>query len=115
MCSILAYLRRWKRQADPENGSGFVVEWRGQPIQCVKVGFAHAVELAGLEEGISPHTLRHSAVTHMMQRGVPTYEAAGFSGMGEDVLRRHYAHHHPDHMGDAVAAMGGRQKRHRLT
>lgn len=118
--SILAHLRRWKRLAGP-GSSGFVVEWRGQPISRVKVGFANAVKLANLGDGVSPHTLRHSAVTHMMQQGVPTYEAAGFSGMGEEVLRRHYAHHHPDHMSEAVASMGsagrksnGRQKRYRL-
>lgn len=117
---ILAHLRRWQRLAGPD-ASGYVVEWRGKPIERVKVGFANAVELAGLGEGVSPHTLRHSAITHMMQCGVPTYEAAGFSGMGEEVLRRHYAHHHPDHMGEAVAAMGGAgrksgalQKRYRL-
>lgn len=118
---ILAHLRRWKRHTRAD-ASGFVVEWRGQPIERVKVGFARAVELAGLGEGVSPHTLRHSAVTHMMQQGVSTYQAAGFAGMGEAVLRRHYAHHDPDHMGEAVNVMGGsgrdadgRQKRYRLT
>jgi integrase len=72
------------------------------------------VKLAGLGEGVSPHTLRHSAVTHLMQQGVPTWEVAGFAGMGEAVLRRHDAHHHPDHMGAAVSAMGATQKRDRL-
>ena len=123
--SILAHLRRWRRMASearaeaeraglPAEGGHYVVEWRGEPVARVKVGFANAVALAGLGEGVSPHTLRHSAVTHLMQQGVPTWEVAGFSGMGEAVLRRHYAHHHPDHMGEAVAAMSGRQKRYRL-
>lgn len=111
--SILAHLRRWRRLGLSK--SGYVVEWRGAPVARIKVGFGTAVKAAGLGEGVSPHTLRHSAVTHMMQQGVSTYEAAGFAGMGEAVLRRHYAHHHPDHMAEAVAAMGGRQKRHRLT
>ena len=122
---ILAHLRRWRRMAIAANppaeaesatrsGGSFVVEWRGEPVARVKVGFGNAVKAARLGQGVSPHTLRHSAVTHMMQQGVSTYEAAGFAGMGEAVLRRHYAHHHPDHMAEAVAAMGGRQKRHRL-
>ncbi|CAO4179664.1 Integrase family protein [Methylorubrum aminovorans] len=110
--SILAHLRRWRRLTNSE--SGFVVEWRGQPVARVKVGFANAVKMSGLGEGVSPHTLRHSAVTHLMQQGVPTWEVAGFAGMGEAVLRRHYAHHHPDHMGAAVSAMGATQKRYRL-
>jgi len=107
--SILAHLRRWRRMAGTD-ASGFVVEWRGQPVARVKVGFANAVDLAKLGEGVSPHTLRHSAVTHLMQQGVPAWEVAGFAGMGEAVLRRHYAHHHPDHMGEAVAAMSGRRR-----
>ncbi len=116
--SILAHLRRWRRMAEearaeaeraglPAEGGHYVVEWRGEPVARVKVGFANAVALAGLGEGVSPHTLRHSAVTHLMQQGVPAWEVAGFAGMGEAVLRRHYAHHHPDHMGEAVAAMRG--------
>lgn len=118
---ILAHLRRWRRMAEttdmrrgadgaPHPGGSFVVEWRGLPVARVKVGFANAVKAAALGKGVSPHTLRHSAVTHMMQQGVSTYEAAGFAGMGEAVLRRHYAHHHPDHMAEAVAAMSGRRR-----
>ncbi|WP_245524275.1 tyrosine-type recombinase/integrase [Methylobacterium nonmethylotrophicum] len=121
--SILVHLRRWRRMAleardeaaragmPAPAGGHYVVEWRGQAVTRVKVGFANAVALAGLGEGISPHTLRHSAVTHLMQQGIPTWEVAGFAGMGEAVLRRHYAHHHPDHRGDAVAAMRGNRGR----
>lgn len=116
---MLAHLRRWKRLADaeavvaaseeraPRLGS-FVVEYRGEPISRVKVGFASAVKLAGLGTGISPHTLRHSAVTHMLNEGVEPWQVAGYAGMSEAVMRGHYAHHHPDHMASAKAAMGGR-------
>ncbi|GMA74424.1 hypothetical protein GCM10025880_08410 [Methylorubrum aminovorans] len=47
--SILAHLQRWRRLSN--SGSGYVVEWRGQPVARVKVGFANAVKLAGLGEG----------------------------------------------------------------
>ncbi|WP_334538387.1 hypothetical protein [Bradyrhizobium sp. AZCC 2230] len=45
---------------------------------------------------MTPHTLRHSAATWLMQRGVPTWEAAGFLGMSPEVLQDTYGHHHPD-------------------
>ncbi|MDQ0447099.1 tyrosine-type recombinase/integrase [Methylobacterium aerolatum] len=85
---ILAHLRRWRRMADkaraeaaaaaaaagkPAAHGAFVVEWHGEPVARIKVGFANAVKAAKLGAGVSPHTLRHSAVTHMMQQGVPTY------------------------------------------
>lgn len=103
---MLAHLRRWRRL-----GGSYVVEWRGEPVGRVKVGFASAVELTGLGKGVSPHTLRHSAVTHMLIDGVDPWQVAGYAGMSEAVMRQHYAHHHPDHMGAAKAAMGNRRRR----
>jgi integrase len=64
---LLAHLRRWKAKGiirDP------VVEWNGQPIRSVRTGFTRAVELAGLDDSVTPHTLRHTAATWLMQAGV---------------------------------------------
>jgi integrase len=60
-------------------------------------------ELAGK---ISPHTLRHTAATWLMQIGVSTWEAAGFLGMSEKTLRDVYGHHHPDYLHRAANAIG---------
>jgi hypothetical protein len=60
------------------------VEWNGQPVKPVKIGFATAVRLSGmsLKEGnISPHTLRHTAATWLMQRRADPWQASGFLGM----------------------------------
>lgn len=103
---MLAHLRRWRRI-----GGSYVVEYRGEPVERIKVGFASMVKLVGLGSGVSPHTLRHSAVTHMLQQGVDPWQVAGFAGMTEAVMRQNYAHHHPDHMGDARAVMGGQKRR----
>jgi hypothetical protein len=59
----------------------FFVEWNGRPITTsVKTGFASAVEGAKIEHA-TPHTLRHTAATWLMQNGVEIREAAGFLGM----------------------------------
>ena len=42
--------------------------------------------LAGLTGYVTPHTLRHTAATWLMQRGGPVWEAAGFPGMPAEVL-----------------------------
>lgn len=87
---LLSHLRRWAR-ADPK----FFVEWNGKPVKSVKTGFASAVEAVEIEHA-TPHTLRHTAATWLMQNGVEIWEAAGFLGMSEQTLRNVYGHHHPD-------------------
>lgn len=95
---LLRHLRRWKR-ADV----GPVVAYNARSVKDVKKGFAAACERAGLE-GVTPHTLRHTCATWLMQRGVPTWQAAGFLGMTEQTLLRVYGHHHPDHQQAAATA-----------
>ena len=65
-------------------------------MASVTKGFARAVELAELDGKVTPHTLRHTAATRLMLNGVEIWEAAGFFGMSEQVLRETYGHHHPD-------------------
>jgi integrase len=48
----------------------FVVEHGSKPVASVKTGFRAAARRAGVR-GISPHALRHTAVTWMVMAGVP--------------------------------------------
>ena len=82
------------------------VEFNGKPVSSVKTGFRSAVRLAGLTGRVTPHTLRHTAATWLMQRGVPIWEAAGFLGMSPEVLQETYGHHHPDFLQGAATAIG---------
>jgi hypothetical protein len=43
-----------------------------------------------------------------MLRGVSTWDAAGFLGMSEQMVRETYGHHHPDHLRTAANAIGTR-------
>jgi integrase len=83
---LLAHMRRWTRRGVVRS---HFVEWNGQPVKSVKTGFATAVRLSGLslKEGkISPHTLRHTAATWLMQRRADPWQASGFLGMSVKVL-----------------------------
>ena len=82
------------------------VEFNGKPVASVKKGFKTAVGLARLPGKVIPHTLRHTAATWLMQRGVPIWEAAGFLGMSAEVLQETYGHHHPDYLQGAASAIG---------
>jgi integrase len=105
---LLAHLRRW-------HAKGIVkerfVEWNGEPIESVKTALKTAVRLAKLPGKITPHTLRHTAATWLMQNGVSMWRAAGFLGMSVETLDRVYGHHHPDYFSDAAEAIGRKPKR----
>ena len=103
---LLAHLRRWHR-IDPE--TKHFVEFNGRPVTSVKTGFKSAVRLAELGPGISPHTLRHTAATWLMQKGADPWQAAGYLGMSLEVLLNTYGHHHPDYLSDAVEKIAMRE------
>lgn len=85
-------LRAWKRMDGGR--SKYVVNYNGQPVKSLKRTWALACKAAKLE-GVSPHTLRHTRATWLMQEGIEPWEAAGHLGMSLDMLTRNYAKHHP--------------------
>jgi integrase len=103
---LLAHLRRWHRMGLMKTA---VVEWNGRSVKRVKKSFATACRLAGLE-GVTPHTLRHTSTTWLLQRGVIKEQVAGYVGMSRDVLERVYGHHSPDHQEEAVNALSRPRK-----
>jgi integrase len=101
---LLGHLRRWHKAGVADQ---FFIEWNGAPVASVKTGFGRAAALAGLDD-VTPHTLRHTAATWLMQNGVAIWEAAGFLGMSPELVERTYGHHHPDHL--KAASRGFRPK-----
>lgn len=105
---LIAHIRRWATlpRADgsmPE----YVVEWRGQPVREVNKGFATAVRNTGLGTDVTPHVLRHTCATWLMQRGANAWDAAHYLGMTEAMLQRVYGHHAQDYQ---AGIAGGRAK-----
>jgi integrase len=89
---LLAHLRRWKGA-----GQSYVVEWNGKPVKDVDKAFRASARAAGMPWA-TPHVLRHTAATWLMQLGVPKWEAAEYLGMTPKQLDDSYGHHHPDHL-----------------
>ena len=69
-------------------------------------GFILACQRAGLE-GVTPHTLRHTAATWMAQAGTDLFAVAGFLGQNPMTTVRVYAKHSPDYLKKALAALEG--------
>jgi integrase len=101
---LLAHLRRWKRLGLSKKA---VVEWNGEAVTSVRKGFESAVLAAKLSPKITPHILRHTCATWLMQSGVDLWDAAGFLGMTVRQLEDTYGHHHPDYQCEAAEALGG--------
>jgi integrase len=95
---LLSHLRRWARPDKNGNVPDCFVMWRGKPVASVKTGFKHACQIADLGVDVTPHTLRHTAATWLMQNGTPIWEAAGYLGMSTELVEKTYGHHHPDHL-----------------
>lgn len=53
---------------------------------------------------MTPHTLRHTRATWLMQAGVDMWEAAGSLGMTVETLQNTYGHHHADFQKRAAEA-----------
>ena len=109
---LVAHLRRWKRA-----GLRSAVEWNGEPVKRISKAFRATMRDAGLK-AVTPHTLRHTAATWMMQRAADPWAASGYLGMSLETLLRTYGHHHPDHLRAAWSVFdrpGGEPKvRHRV-
>jgi integrase len=90
---LLSFLRRWKHQ-DHGGRATCVVHYDGDPIQKLRRSWASAVSRSGV--ACSPHDLRRTRATWLMQNGIDVWEAAGHLGMSVETLQRVYAKHHPD-------------------
>jgi integrase len=93
---LLSHLRRWKRlDRKQELLIRFAGRSRDEAIKQNDRAWHKARKLAGLPDDVTPHVLRHSRATHMMQQGVDTWEAAQFLGMSVQLLQTTYGHHRP--------------------
>lgn len=99
--TLLAALIEAKALATAET----VIEWGGGSIARIKHAFRETAARAGLP-GVTPHVLRHTAVTWLLQGGVDPWKVAGFTGMTVEMVQQVYGHHHPDHLRDAARALG---------
>lgn len=92
---LLSFMRRW-RDVDLRGGIAFVVHYDGQEVRKLRRSWSGAARRANLGPEVTPHTLRHTRATWLMQAGIDPWEAAGHLGMSVETLTRTYGHHHAD-------------------
>lgn len=96
---LLAHLRRWRA-----SGAIWAVEYQGGRIGDVKRSFPAAAKAAKLE-GVTPHTLKHTAITWALQNGASVWDCAGFFATSAETIQKVYGHHSPKHQASALRAM----------
>jgi integrase len=82
-----------------------VIEYAGGAVARIKHAFRDTAARAHLA-GVTPHVLRHTAVTWLLQGGVDPWQVAGFTGMTVEMVQQVYGHHHPEHLRAAARALG---------
>ena len=101
---LLPHLRRARKRG---TDLGYVLHISGERILDIKKGFAAACKRAGIEK-VSPHTLKHTAATWLMQSGTDPWQAADFLSTSVETLLRVYGHHHPEYQREAAENIGRR-------
>jgi len=87
--------------------SDHVIEFRGKPVGSIKSGFLAACRRARIAQ-CSPHVLRHSAATHMVEARVPMVDIARMLGDTVAMVEKVYGKHSPDFLRNAADALAGK-------
>lgn len=117
---LLAHLRRWRaldqgrelelRQDDDGFRLNSVLHHGGRPLAGkIRTGFEGCLRDAGLDLEITPHWMRHTAATWLMEGGADMWMAAGYLGMSVTTLEKHYGHHRPTYQVQAARAISRRR------
>ncbi|WP_207791966.1 site-specific integrase [Siccirubricoccus phaeus] len=82
----------------------YVIEFRGKQVADVKTALRASCRRAGVEE-ITSHVLKHSAITWMVQAGIPYEQIGKFTNTSKDIIEKVYGHHSPAFVAEAVGAL----------
>ena len=113
---LLPHLCRARRRG---TDLGYVLNINGAPIKDIKIGFSAACKRAGLEasgsDRITPHTLKHTAISWAMQSGADVWRLAEYFATSMQTLLSVYGHHHPEHLRRTAEQIGMRPQNVRVT
>lgn len=106
---LLAHIRRWHRLGISTKA---LIEFEGAAVLRISKGWAGVVEKAGLAsdlpgQKVIPHTLRHTAISLYLRKGVPPHQVSDYCGVSEQIIRKVYKHHLPGGFANVLAASNG--------
>lgn len=83
----------------------YVISYKGKPVSSLKHGLKIVAKEAGVDKPVTHHTMKRTAITHMVRAGIQYNIIVEATGTTEDILRKHYSMHRPDiaaALGDAL-------------
>ncbi len=101
---LAAHLKRWQRVY----GGTYIVEHPrhpGQPVLDIGKALEGACKRAKVKR-ITPHTLKHTAITLAIQSGLSAEDASDYFSTSIETIQSNYWHHSPHHQKRAVAMIG---------
>jgi integrase len=109
--ALWAHMRRWRKLS-----ARFLIEHNGAPVADVTEAFETACELAGLARAagdpqrITPHVLRHTCCSWMLQEGLSEWKVGEYVGMTAALVASTYGHISDDVQRATANAIGRRAK-----
>lgn len=82
----------------------WVIAHGDKPIANIRHSFIETAKRARLKD-VTPHTLRHTAVSWMVQENVPMHIISGYVGMSIKLIQTVYGHLSPTHYQQAIEAL----------
>ena len=96
-------LRNMLEEAKEVRTGNNVIEYGGKPIKKIIYGFKDCAKRAGVD--CTPHVLRHTAATWMVEDGIPLREVARMLGDTEETIEKVYGHHSPEYLAKAAKTL----------
>ncbi|WP_421980930.1 site-specific integrase [Roseibium sp.] len=96
---LLDSAAQWEQDRVPS-----VIHYKGDPVKDIKSSFKIACRDAGLSD-VTPHTLKHTAVTWAFQKGMRLEDAADYFATSIETLMEVYRQHSPHYQDRAISVM----------
>ncbi|TDE38930.1 hypothetical protein [Antarcticimicrobium sediminis] len=91
-------MKNWNKEGS------YVVSFKGAPIDRIDKAFRAAVVRAGLKN-VTPHTLKHTAVTWAFKHGMTLEDATAYFATSREILENVYRSYSPDALKNAANIM----------
>lgn len=71
----------------------YVIEYKGKPIKRIERSLSTASKQAGINFKLTPHILKHTAITHMLNEGVPIEDVSDYTQTSITTISKTYGHY----------------------